>query len=882
MTHSWLPGIPSTKDAATDMETDLVVPAHITEITALQKLIRECPIIDHHAHPLVGDEQLPNTPLESLFTDDSISALEDASRTFLAARAIDVMSKVYKCDATLTDIKTARNAIDRGERTLRCFEGVSCMLIDTGIRLPGQVYYSAHNLLVPNPCKRIVRIESVAEDIMKHQVEEHKYTDDWLVNFNTWLGSVEVTLNTEIHNDEVAGFKTVMCFRGGLKWKKYSHFDVEYTRNLQEQLQQDFMDWIIYYQQTGDRRLNKPLLVDNLLRCICERLEISNCTKPLQVHSGFGHTDVVLRMSNAAYMEEFFHKYKKVQFILLHSNYPFVIEGGYLAKTYENVYLDISLVFHKLSREGQKKIVKQILELAPNKILYSTDGHPLPEGFLIANTEARDVLSEVITKRVQSGRMTVGFASELIQNLFFNNANKLYNLNLPPQVTGFNSILKSLPKFEDVFGWTPGAKFVRLMWVDYCNQVRLQVLPISTVRKSFGTLRLDLPKAPFSMIPNGSFIPGPVPSGSYVLKPDWKTARSADSYASGHVTVQSWIEEDGEPLDTYPRTILKSTLEAASEMGLEFSIAFELEFVLYPKEYLHRVVNNRPVLSREANSYGWFDNIAMAPASTVVMDEIATALETSNVQVVRYHPGSAPNQFTLLTAPSQPMEAVDVLYHARNVIRGIAQAHNTRATFHPNPWIRNAGNRTHAHVSLATKRDEQENFFAGVVGELRGLSAFGHAAPCGYEITSENLATKPVASYVCWGEEFMEAPIRRISEDDAHWKLQCLDGTANVYLFFAAMIRAGIAGIRNKRELPSPCPSEPTLLPVGKRESLGIVKLLPKTLDEALNAMDDSRPLLDGLGPRTLAKYRAIKRAEVQHIVTLAERDRYIYEIERY
>lgn len=49
-----------------------------------------------------------------------------------------------------------------------------------------------------------------------------------------------------------------------------------------------------------------------------------------------------------------------------------------------------------LSQDGQKSVVKQLFELAPtNKLLWSTDGHWFPETYALANTQMREVLSEV-------------------------------------------------------------------------------------------------------------------------------------------------------------------------------------------------------------------------------------------------------------------------------------------------------------------------------------------------------------------------------------------------------------------------------------------------------------------------------------------------------
>lgn len=49
-----------------------------------------------------------------------------------------------------------------------------------------------------------------------------------------------------------------------------------------------------------------------------------------------------------------------------------------------------------LSQDGQKNVIKQMLELTPtNKLLWSTDGHWFPETYALANAQMREVLSEV-------------------------------------------------------------------------------------------------------------------------------------------------------------------------------------------------------------------------------------------------------------------------------------------------------------------------------------------------------------------------------------------------------------------------------------------------------------------------------------------------------
>jgi predicted TIM-barrel fold metal-dependent hydrolase len=61
-------------------------------------------------------------------------------------------------------------------------------------------------------------------------------------------------------------------------------------------------------------------------------------------------------------------------FVLLHSSYPYTRDAGYLASMYPNVYLDFGEIFPVLSPEGQRGVIRQILELCPtNKIMWSSE-----------------------------------------------------------------------------------------------------------------------------------------------------------------------------------------------------------------------------------------------------------------------------------------------------------------------------------------------------------------------------------------------------------------------------------------------------------------------------------------------------------------------------
>lgn len=116
---------------------------------------------------------------------------------------------------------------------------------------------------------------------------------------------------------------------------------------------------------------------------------------PVQVHCGFGDSDLHLWRSDPSYLKPLIERFRETSFVLLHC-YPFVREAGWLAHVYGNVFFDLSLTIPHVSRPVQA--LEEALELAPvSKLLYASDAARTPELYLLAATWWRDALAEVLT-----------------------------------------------------------------------------------------------------------------------------------------------------------------------------------------------------------------------------------------------------------------------------------------------------------------------------------------------------------------------------------------------------------------------------------------------------------------------------------------------------
>jgi uncharacterized protein len=115
---------------------------------------------------------------------------------------------------------------------------------------------------------------------------------------------------------------------------------------------------------------------------------------PVQVHTGFGDSDLLLPAARPGLLKPLIERFRATTFVLLHC-YPFVREAGWLAHVYGNVFFDVSLTIPHVARPAAA--LYEALELAPvSKLLYASDASGTPELYLLAATWWRDALAEVL------------------------------------------------------------------------------------------------------------------------------------------------------------------------------------------------------------------------------------------------------------------------------------------------------------------------------------------------------------------------------------------------------------------------------------------------------------------------------------------------------
>lgn len=841
---------------------------------ALVEAIETTPIIDHHAHNLLLASDIDDHDFMAATSEATGPALKYASSTLPHLRAVKQLSEILKCEPTWEAVEGALK-VKRKEPdnawARKCFHGIETVLIDDGLD-PSSVYpYNWHDRLTRSKCKRIVRIETVAEKIIANQIKQYNGVEGAKIQEQI-ITRFTAAIEESVSDPEVVGFKSVICYRVGLKIQAFDSnvravtFSMEDLGRLSRRLE--------------DERLNSYLV--HLTAKVIER---SGSKKPIQFHTGLGDNDIDLGLSNPSHLQSFIETYPEVQIVLLHASYPFTREAGYLASVYNNCWLDIGEVFPMVSQYGQERVIEQALELCPSeKLLWSTDGHWFPETYLLAVVQIREGLQKVLGSYVEQGSLTTIEAVKIVEDTLFNTANQLYGLKLP--LVAVSSTVLNLSKaawtnnfarLQRFLDQEPSVQYLRLQWLDYTNTLRLRVLPIKQALRMFSEGRfIGIIEAVFGLLQSDIICSGFSATEEYNMYPQFDGLRLGSR--KGYATVQcEFRRKNGEELPICPRTSLRKQVESAGTHGVEFLVGFEIEVVFMSKEIKDGEFKYGGIPIDEGHAW----STARALHSDHLMDTMETILEKlerAGLILEQFHPESSPGQFEFILGPLSPVLAVDALISAKEIIQSAAANAGMRATLFPKPVPQAVGTGAHTHISL-TPAHYWEMFYAGVLKHLTAIAAFTYSNDASYLRVADGVWAG--STWIAWGTQNRETPLRRI--EDSHFEIRCVDGLSNTYLVLAAIIGAGLQGILDKERLEmKDCPSDPSMITAKEREELGITRQFPKSISEALHYLEADQQLRYVLSNSTVETYLTVKRAESEMLQKMEVEKRRNWLIERY
>ena len=155
---------------------------------------------------------------------------------------------------------------------------------------------------------------------------------------------------------------------------------------------------------------------------------------PMHFHTAVGIGDYFsLRQGNVLNLENVVRdvRYKNVTFVLIHGGWPYEREAALLTAV-KNVYLDTSFQSEILYPSQFKDVLKMLLTIYPDKMMYASDAFPFnealgaEESFWLAARTSRTALAAALTELVEEGAITEPKALEMARNYLHDTAARLY------------------------------------------------------------------------------------------------------------------------------------------------------------------------------------------------------------------------------------------------------------------------------------------------------------------------------------------------------------------------------------------------------------------------------------------------------------------------
>ncbi|MBN2603018.1 MAG: glutamine synthetase [Candidatus Thermoplasmatota archaeon] len=266
--------------------------------------------------------------------------------------------------------------------------------------------------------------------------------------------------------------------------------------------------------------------------------------------------------------------------------------------------------------------------------------------------------------------------------------------------------------------------------------------------------------------------------------------------------------------------------------------------------------------------------------------ELSEILIKSEYPLKYHHHESGKYQHEIEITSLPALGAADFCIYFKYLARLIAAKYNLLLTFMPKPLPLEAGNGMHAHLLLSNKhgnaffdRTNKHNlsqtaryFIGGILHHSKSITAIANPTVNSYKRLIPHFEA-PI--YVAWATHNRSSLIRIAAQKNIDVEIRSADPTANPYLLYAALIHAGLDGIKRKIECES---IEKNIYNMTEQEiTQNKIEKLPKNLHEALYELESDNTLIQSIGKELIDIYIDKKRQEWSKFLTEISDFDYIY-----
>ena len=369
------------------------------------------------------------------------------------------------------------------------------------------------------------------------------------------------------------------------------------------------------------------------------------------------------------------------------------------------------------------------------------------------------------------------------------------------------------------------------------------------------------------------------------------------------------------PLAQYPRNIVLAAEQYMKDCGIADTMLIlpEFEFYLFDSVGWEIAPNNIGVALDTNQSY-W--NSASQGQGVIVpkqkayhiakpfdqayecRSEMCMHMKDAGIEINYHHPEvAASGQFEIEPQLGKMSTMADNTMMIKYIIHNTALKYGKSATFMPKPIYGEAGSGMHVHMLLlkdgkpvfsddngyARLSKDAHYFMGGLLKHINSLCAITNPSTNSFKRLVPGFEAPVTVGYATSNRSaVIRIPAYAKSPEKRRFELRNPDATCNPYFCYAAILMAGLDGIKNKIDPHANGwgPYDVNLYHLPEEEKAKL-KHLPTSLSEALDALEKDNDYLTagGVFPKELiTNFIKNKRAEVSEMNKIphpAEFDKY-------
>src|SRR3954453_18244143 len=374
--------------------------------------------------------------------------------------------------------------------------------------------------------------------------------------------------------------------------------------------------------------------------------------------------------------------------------------------------------------------------------------------------------------------------------------------------------------------------------------------------------------------------------GDWIAEPVWDSLRVLPWLEKTALVLADATDETGAEIPVAPRAILKRQVEKATAMGLAVKAGSELEYYVLKDSWDEQSRNGWAV----PQPFGYYNedyHLLQATKAEPLHRLLRNQMTQAAIPIEFSKREAGPGQHEVNIRYDDVLESADRTVIFKHGAKEIAYLNGWGLTFMAKPGHTWTGSSGHLHMSIWDRDGEKPLTFDDDAGLPYGLAKqFSHFV-AGMMALSRELAVfiapfinsyKRYASLswapvnVVWGRDNRTTGFRLVGHGPGlHVEDRFPGGDMNAYLTYAAMVGAGMYGIRHGLKLEDEFKGNGYLATGHQR--------MPRALYEAIWELERSEAAVEIFGQEVVEHYLNAARVEQEtydSIVHPWERERYL------